>query len=172
MEKNIRIESKQDLLTFIGSKRALIYAVCLAYTDKSKEEVEDLYQEIVCKLFEAFDKYKEENKFFAWFYTIVVNTAINHYRYEKRRLKFVRGDKALQQYIYEPLEEIDDNDRFKRIMDGLSLKDKAIMTLYMDNYSPKEIASIVGISYSNVTTKVSRLKKTLRKIYERINILI
>ena len=150
-----------------------MYAVCLTYTDKSRVEVEDLYQEILCRVFEGFKKYKEQGKFFSWFSTIVINTAITYYRYEKKRINFFDTMKNQEKSItYDPLNDKDEKEKFYEILDSLNLKDKNIMMLYLENYSIKEIAHMTNNNYSNVTTKIHRIKKVLKNIYKKLNVLM
>lgn len=173
MEEYTIIKNKEELLEYIRQKEKFLYAVCLAYTNKSREEVEDLYQEILCRVFEAFKNYKEQGKFFSWFSTIVINTAITYYRYEKKRIKLFNNIKTQQQTLsYDPVNDKDERDKFYKILDSLDLKDKNIMMLYLEDYSITEIAQMTDNKYTNITTKIHRLKKVLKNIYNKMNVLI
>jgi RNA polymerase sigma-70 factor (ECF subfamily) len=41
--------------------------------------------------------------------------------------------------------------------------DRALLLLYLDDRSYREIASVLGLTETNVATKLNRLKKRLRK---------
>ncbi len=173
MEDYTLIRNKEELLEYIQQKEKFLYAVCLTYTNRSKTEVEDLYQEILCRVFEAFKTYKEQGKFFSWFSTIVINTAVTYYRYEKKRIKLFNSIKTREQsVVYDPLNEKDEKEKFYKILDTLSLKDRNIMMLYLQDYSITEIAQITNNKYTNVTTKIHRLKKVIKNIYNKLNIII
>jgi len=95
-----------------------------------------------------------------------LNTAISNYRKEKVREKYFSP-------ISEPLLELEDVGNTNESEQTYSLLhqfilelkelDKALMLLYLEEKSYKEIAEIIGISESNVGTKISRLKNTLKE---------
>lgn len=173
MEDYIIVRNKDELLEYIRQKEKFLYAVCLAYTNRSKTEIEDLYQEILCRVFEGFKTYKEQGKFFSWFSTIVINTAVTYYRYEKKRIKLFNNTKTEEQTIaYDPLNEKDEKEKFYKVLDTLSLKDRNIMMLYLQDYSITEIAQMTNNKYTNVTTKIHRLKKVIKNIYNKLNVII
>ena len=51
----------------------------------------------------------------------------------------------------------------KQSIDKLNLLDKGIVILYLEGKSYEEMAAIVGISVSNVGTKLSRIKEKLKQ---------
>lgn len=173
MEDYIIVRNKEELLEYVRQKEKFLYAVCLTYTNRSKTEIEDLYQEILCRVFEGFKSYKEQGKFFSWFSTIVINTAVTYYRYEKKRIKLFNNIKTEEQTVaYDPLNEKDEKEKFYKVLDTLSLKDRNIMMLYLQDYSITEIAQMTNNKYTNVTTKIHRLKKVIKNIYNKLNVII
>jgi RNA polymerase sigma-70 factor (ECF subfamily) len=49
-----------------------------------------------------------------------------------------------------------------RCIDALDPLNRALLILYLDERSQREIAEILGISETNVATKIGRLKERLR----------
>jgi len=129
------------------------------------EDRADLAQEIAVQLWRAFPKYDPARSFSTWMYRIALNVAIS----------FVRGDGARRQHAV-PLDEelhevgIDGADHetdqqlrlLRRCIDGLDPLNRALLLLYLEDRSHREIAEVLGISESNVATKLGRLKQRLR----------
>ena len=64
--------------------------------------------------------------------------------------------------------EADDNiKRLRSFIDELDPLSKAIMIMYLDGNSHVEISAALGISVSNVGTKINRIKKQLKKKFNR-----
>jgi RNA polymerase sigma-70 factor (ECF subfamily) len=97
-------------------------------------------------------------------YKVAMNVAIYHLKIAKRKVLTVPMD---GQYL--DFQEADNSkfeekvQAFRKLLDNLNLLDKGIVMLYLENKSYAEIAQIVGVSESNVGTKISRIKEKLRK---------
>ena len=129
------------------------------------EDRADLAQEIAAQLWRAFPKYDESRSFPTWMYRIALNVAISS----------VRGDGARRQHAV-PLDEdlhevgIDGTDHeadqhlrlLRRCIERLEPLNRALLLLYLEDRSHREIAEVLGISESNVATKLGRLKQRLR----------
>lgn len=159
-------------LSVIEANKGIIYKVANLYC-KDKEDRKDLAQEIILKLWKSFDNYNNQFKHSTWIYRVSLNTAISFYRKEKLRQKitapfcesiFNTAELAenkhteqsillLNQFIYE-LKELD----------------KALMLLYLEEKSQKEIAEIIGITETNVATKIGRLKAILKNKFSQVEL--
>lgn len=158
-------ENRDIFLSVIDSNKGIIYKIANSYC-ASKEDRNDLVQEIVLRLWQAFEQYNDDYKYSTWIYRIALNTAISNYRKEKVREKYFSP-------ISDPLLELEDIGNTNESEQTYSLLhqfilelkelDKALMLLYLEEKSYKEIAEIIGISESNVGTKISRLKNTLKE---------
>jgi len=162
---------KSDIfLSVIESHKGIIYKVANAYC-KDAEDRKDLVQEVIIKLWQSFHKYDNKYKLSTWIYRIALNTAISHYRSDYKRQQSTVS-------IYESLLEIaDDNDKVELdnnvqllygFINQFDEMNKALMILYLDNNSYKDISEILGISETNVATKIARLKQRLKLQFERI----
>ena len=128
------------------------------------EDRADLAQEIAAQLWRAFPKYDDARSFATWMYRIALNVAISS----------VRGDGARRHAV--PLDEdlhdvgIDGADHeteqhlrlLRRCIERLEPLNRALLLLYLEDRSHREIAEVLGISESNVATKLNRLKQRIR----------
>ena len=79
-----KIDNPDIFLYVIESNKGIIYKIAKSYC-KDTEDRNDLVQEIILKLWLAFDTYNNEFKYSTWIYRIALNTAISNYRKEKVR---------------------------------------------------------------------------------------
>ncbi|WP_010526993.1 RNA polymerase sigma factor [Thermophagus xiamenensis] len=163
---------KEEFLSTIDTHKKIIYKVVNSYC-KNKEDRKDLEQEIIIQLWNSFDKYNAEYKYSTWMYRIALNVAISFYRKEKKWL--VINDFYNQDSIYtiedqnDNKTELDQNIKLlQEYINKLNELNKALMLLYLEEKTYDEIAEILGISKTNVATKISRLKLKLKKEFKKI----
>ncbi len=164
--------SKEDeFLTTLDKHKKIIYKVVNSYC-KNKDDRNDLEQEIIIQLWNSFDKYNPEFKYSTWMYRIALNVAISFYRKEKKW--FARNDYFNEELIYSTTEEneydtaLDHNIRLlHEFINHLNELNKALMLLYLEDKPYEEIAEILGITKTNVATKISRLKRKLYKEFQK-----
>jgi RNA polymerase sigma factor (sigma-70 family) len=152
---------EKDLVEILNNHRGLIYKVCNLYCD-DQEDRKDLFQEIVLQVWKSLGSFRHESTLSTWMYRIALNTAISHFKKEKRTLN--------QQFSLKGIEipDINDSDEkeeqlaelFKAI-EHLDKIDKSIILLYLDEKSYDEISDITGLSKSNVGVKLNRIKTKL-----------
>jgi len=119
---------------------------------------------IIIQLWQSFEKYDESRRFSTWMYRIALNVAISFYRREKTRTRYVISD---EEHLLEAANESESQSDEIRVLyefiDGLDSLNKALVLLYLDGNNYQEIAEIVGISETNVATKISRLKSKMKQ---------
>lgn len=170
----MKITPRQALFeATIEENKGLIFKVANLYC-KSAEDRQDLIQEIVLQIWHSFDKYNQSAKMSTWLYRIALNVAISSYRKRVRRKKHLVTAPLLD---YKKLEMPDETDNEKeqqlqlleQFITELKKLDRALMILYLEEKSHAEIADILGISTSNVATKIGRIKKKLKKQFSKYN---
>ena len=67
-----------------------VFKVCLFYTDRQPDKVRDMYQDIVCNLWQAWPRFRGESSENTWVYRIAINTAATQLRRRNRTLGIVR----------------------------------------------------------------------------------
>ena len=157
---------KPDLfLSVIETNKGIIYKVANSYC-KDTEDRKDLVQEIVLKLWKSFDSYDERFKHSTWIYRIALNTAISFYRKEKTRKAITNPFSEILFNVadFKDNNQIEESTIFlNQFISELKELDKALMLLYLEEKSHKEMAEIIGISETNVATKISRIKNILKQ---------
>ena len=156
----------QEFIAFVNNHKKLIYKVCRMYC-RDDSQIKDVGQEILAQLWTAFPKYKCGFKASTWVYRISLNTAISYYRREKKHHAH-RAD--IDQSIFFLAEEHKSDDSEEQIrflyniLAQFSELDRALLLLYLDENPYEDIAGVLGITVTNVATKISRLKQRLRKL--------
>ena len=138
------------------------------YCDK-EECRQDLFQDILVQLWQSFPTFNKQSKFSTWMYRVALNTAIAQFRKDKKN-----NENTLQEIpVNIPEEESckekeDRRELVQKAINKLSKAEKAIIILYMDDYTYEEISEIAGITLSNVGVKISRIKTKLEKILKEL----
>ena len=167
-----KTDNSTIFISVIEANKGIIYKIANTYC-KDTEDRNDLVQEITLKLWQAFDTYNDAFKHSTWIYRVALNTAISNYRKEKTREKYFTPIPAgfIEQADTDVTTKKEHHyNLLQQFISGLKEMDKALMLLYLEEKSYKEIAEILGISESNVGTKISRLKDLLKEKFNKENL--
>jgi RNA polymerase sigma factor (sigma-70 family) len=155
----------ERFVVLLEEHKRILYKIASAYCADA-EDRRDLVQEIVIQLWRSFPRYDERLKFSTWMYRIGMNVAISFLRSQKRR---GRETVVLEADILEvspadsALGEAGDDFRLvQQLISRLDEMSRALLILYLEGYSHAEIAEILGISVTNVGTRINRIKNRLR----------
>ncbi|MFO1007244.1 MAG: RNA polymerase sigma factor [Planctomycetaceae bacterium] len=138
----------------------------------SKEDVQDLAQDILFQCWVSLPQFEGRATVSTWFYRIAINTALTWSRNDRRRKT---RQKPLFQIdeLAEPnrdvVQSITQDETIKRLyaaIHQLSRTDSALVLLYLENLTYREIADVLGISESNVGVKLNRAKRALGQMME------
>lgn len=153
--------TEKDFLEKINTHKGIIYKVSKIYCD-IPEDRNDLFQEIILQLWKSVKSFKGESEFSSWMYRVALNTAIVFFKKESKH-KNIAADSLPDAEEYNP--DIDDQlQYFYKAIKSLNKIDKALILLYIEGYSGKEIAATLGISEVNTRVKTNRAKKQLKEI--------
>ncbi len=159
------IQQKDRFLGLLEQNKKIIYKISNAYC-RDAETRRDLEQEILVQLWRAFPRYDERFKFSTWLYRIALNVSISFYRSESRRKRVSATMEESVLGIVDDAsgaeEQNPDIQLLHRFINRLGTLNKALMLLYLDDHSHKEMSEILGISQTNVATKISRIKLKLK----------
>jgi RNA polymerase sigma factor (sigma-70 family) len=162
---------QQDLFVgLLDEHRRILYKVASTYA-RSPADRQDLVQEMAGQLWRSFDKYDAGYRFSTWMYRIALNVAISWFRAETRKARtFVSAEDSILEIIAAPAESraIEDGLRMLwQAIDGLDALDRALVVLYLDGQGYDAIAEVLGISKTNVGTKINRINTRLRRDLSR-----
>ena len=147
----------------IKENSRIINSVCYFYSSEIIP-FEDLRQEVYINIWKGLNQFRSESKASTWIYRIAINTALMAIRTGKKRINIVPLDNTL---LNIPLEigdfQQDLLETFNSLIEKLDEIEKAIILLWLDEYSYEEIAETMGLKKSNVATKIFRIKEKLSK---------
>lgn len=161
---------QQEFLRLIEENKGIIYKICDSYCPY-KNEREDLAQEIVYQLWKSGGQFNPSYKFSTWMYRVALNTAISFHRRASRTMPVLPlGDNLNELEEFSQVSE-ESEARLQQLQKFIQLQkelDRAILLLYLDERANTEIAEILGISASNVSTKLGRLKEKLKQYFSAL----
>lgn len=161
---------KDNFLNLIESNKKIIFKICNSYCRNSSER-EDLAQEIIYNLWKSGEAFNADYKFSTWMYRVALNVAISFYRKENKRQTSPLTEHILnieeQETSYKASEE--NINLLQKFINELKELDRALMILYLEEKTYSEIADILGISETNVATRISRCKEKLKQKFSQHN---
>jgi len=159
------MDQEEIFLSVLEKHKGILYKVSNSYC-KNSEDRKDLIQEMVYQLWRSFDKYQEQYKYSTWIYRIAFNVSISFYRKENsRKIVSVPISNSLLNFSETSIseEEVPGLKLLQQFISELKELDRALMLLYLDEKSHKEIAEIMGLTETNIATKISRIKNNLKQ---------
>jgi RNA polymerase sigma factor (sigma-70 family) len=159
---------QQRFQSLVDEHRKILYKVCNSYC-RNQDDREDLAQEIIVQLWRSFGRFDERCRFSTWMYRIALNVAISFYRRERTRTRHVLSThERLLDVIDDTSSQAPEIRILYEFIDGLDPLNRALVLLYLDGNSYLEIAQVLGISETNVATKISRLKKAIHEQFSPV----
>lgn len=156
---------KDDFIKLIFENNGIIIKICNSYCN-NKTDREDLAQEIIYTLWKGGKTFNPDFKFSTWMYRVALNVAISFYRANKKlknNISFTETDIEIEDKILDSTTSEENLNLLQQQIAALKELDKALIILYFEEKSYKEIAEIIGITETNVATKVSRIKEKLKQ---------
>jgi RNA polymerase sigma-70 factor (ECF subfamily) len=159
----LSVADEEGFLRLVDQHRGIIRKVAFGYTSGMADQ-HDLTQEIMLQLWKAYPRYSPDRPFSTWMYRIAFNVAISFLRRNTRPIRqTVALDDIEHELPEEPSREADE--RIALLQNAIATLEplnRALLLLYLDDHSHRDIAAILGITETNVATKLSRLKERLR----------
>lgn len=156
--------NKQELevafIALVEEHKRIIYKVCYVYAT-DKENLNDLYQEVVINLWNAYPRFRGECAASTWVYRIGLNTCISFFRKSKSRPEVVPITVDLEAFADEEDKTASLRELY-RMINSLGQLERALILLWLEERSYQEIADIIGISKNNVAVRLNRIREKLR----------
>lgn len=160
-------DTQKIFLQQINENKGIIHKVAKMYMDNPLDQ-EDLFQEIVMQLWKAYPSFKGTSKFSTWMYRVALNTAIVFFKKDHRKV-----DKASLNEQIEIADFSDSHEKEEKLaylykaVQELNQIEKALIFLFLENQSHREIAQNLGITEVNARVKLNRTKEKLQQIIKK-----
>ena len=157
---------QEQFLYLLEKNIGMIIKISRAYA-QVRQDREDLINDITFELWKSFKHFKGESKISTWIYRVALNTSMNYKRKNKNGTLLSSFNDIKEKDIGSWLSNEDNSSELEilyRCIDELSEINKAIILLYLDGNSHDEISEIMGISKTNVGTRISRIKEQIRTL--------
>ncbi len=145
----------------IQTHDAMIRRICLGYA-ANPQDLEDLYQDVLVNIWRGLRSFRSESSIRTWVYRIALNTCVSTLRARSNR----PSQASLEDVILVADDSLDKRESIKDLYECIATLnpiDKAIMMMWLDEYSYDEIAETIGITRNNVATRLHRAKEKLKE---------
>jgi RNA polymerase sigma-70 factor, ECF subfamily len=144
----------------------IIIKICRAYTN-TQEDFEDYYQEVCLQIWRSHRTFDERAAWSTWIYRVSLNVCMTLLKTRKRKQRIFASDAI-------PPELVDDSRTFAdealnhlyAAIRQLSEVDRAVILLYLDEKTYREIGEIIGTNPNNVGVRISRIKDKLKRLLD------
>ena len=160
-------KKEEQFNRLVSDHKKTIYSICYMFSNQSYE-VEELFQETLIRLWTGFESFAGRSEERTWVYRVALNTAINLHKSKKRRvhtmpltfdIEALPPDDAKSQQVRQ----------LHDIIAQLDPMDKALVQLWLDDLSYADIGAIMGITPSNVGSRLMRIKEKLIELSKKSN---
>jgi len=154
--------------TYILPYSAIIIKICRAYSN-SQEDYEDYYQEVCLQIWKSRKNFKNKSEWSTWVYRISLNVCLSLLRKQKKYNDINSFKESFNQFYNQSDSTKDLKDystdivKLYEAIKKLSEIDRAIILLYLEKKTYKEIAQIIGTNSNSIGVKISRIKNRIKK---------
>ena len=161
----VDMDRKNTFLELVEQNQDIVHKICALYA-ANVDDRRDLSQEIVCQLWKSYQSFRGDSKFTTWMYKVALNTALLNLRRHRRKLR----TQSLKEHHADIPAEAAEKDKYGQVsrlyeaISQLGELDRAIILVYLEQFSYREISEVIGISESNVSVRLVRIKKRLKEL--------
>ena len=151
----------QEFLELLNRYQLVLRRVCRMYANRP-EDREDLFQETVYQLWRSYPSFRGGSLPGTWVYRVALNTAISALRRKTKAEKHALAASEQGASLDQNARPAGRMDLLYDLIRRLNHVERALILLYLEDLSYKELASILGLSESNVGVKLNRIKAKLQ----------
>ena len=158
-------DHERQFRQWLSEHTGLLVKVVRSFAEGPADQ-DDLFQEILLQVWLSLPNFRENSKTTTWLYRVALNTALAWKRSEKKR-RHRQGAPSIAD-VAAPHASSKAAERNDRLVDQLYAAirvlrpaKRALVVLFLDGFTYREIAEVVGISESNVGVSLNRIKKQL-----------
>lgn len=154
---------EKEFLSILEQYLSMIIKIVNVYA-YNNEDRQDLMSDIIFELWKSYPRFQRASKVSTWLYRVALNVALKTKRKrDNNKLLFVE---ELLTFDNEAFSDASGNQTaitlLYKCIEQLNPINKAIVLLYLDDKSNEEIAEVMGISKTNVSTRLSRIREQLK----------
>lgn len=143
---------------------AMIRRICLGYAHTS-QDLEDLYQDVLVNIWRGLPSFRSDSSMQTWVYRIALNTCVSTLRIRTK----LPPQTTLDDVILVQDQSLEKKEIVKELYECIATLgpiDKAIVMMWLDDYSYDEIADTIGLKRNNVATRLHRAKEKLKEKFK------
>ncbi len=157
-------EGQQAFVDRVYEHQGIIWRIRSIYA-KEEMEAQDLIQDILLQLWRAWPSFDGRSAFSTWMYRVALNTALMHRRkYKTQPESTAESYASFEMFASAPVPDTEGIRLLYACIRELATLDRAIILLYLEEYNYQEIAEITGLSKSNISVRIVRIKNKLREM--------
>ncbi len=170
MEKEY-LMNKELFSQTVDENYTKIFNICYRYFG-NRELAADACQETFLKMWLNINKYRGDASLYTWACRIAINVCLTSIRTNRKEKSVIVSEDESEYREKISDENMDDEDKdiklkfFNEFMNRLQVADRTLVTLYLENMDTHEMASVTGLSESNVRTRIHRIKSQIKKEWE------
>jgi RNA polymerase sigma-70 factor (ECF subfamily) len=162
-------ETETSFLANLNQNIGVVHQICHTYFRHDAVEREDVVQDIMYQLWKSYPQFKEGSKFPTWMYKVALHTAITHIR---RSTRIPQNAELTEPIAHGP--DINEHMRWEGelhlLREAIATPtdiDKALILLHLEDQNYDEIASITGLTKTNMSVRLVRIKRALKDSLQR-----
>lgn len=147
----------------VADHDAMIRRICLGYAHTS-QDLEDLYQDVLVNIWQGLPSFRADSSIRTWVYRIALNTCVSMLRVRSKQ----PPQTSLDEVILVPDQSQEKKEAIKELYECIATLgpiDRAIVMMWLDEYSYEEIAETIGLRRNNVATRLHRAKEKLKSMH-------
>ncbi|MCM1004873.1 MAG: sigma-70 family RNA polymerase sigma factor [Prevotella sp.] len=149
-----------DFELIVQRNKSLIYSICYMFSP-DKAEADDLFQEVLIRLWQGINTFRAESAESTWVYRISLNTCISYQRKQKKRKEATHVQ--IDPEFFEEEEKANPQmSQLRTRIQNLPPLDRAIVLMWLENLPYDEIGAIAGISAKAVGVRLVRIRERLK----------
>ena len=145
----------------VADHESMIRRICLGYAH-TEQDLEDLYQDVLVNIWRGLPSFRSDSSVKTWVYRIALNTCVSTLRIRSKQPQ----QTSLDEVILVPDNSQEKKEAIKDLYECISTLgplDRAIVMMWLDEYSYDEISETIGLKRNNVATRLHRSKEKLKK---------
>jgi RNA polymerase sigma-70 factor (ECF subfamily) len=160
------MSSQEFFNTFVKEQTGIITKICRAYTD-NEDDFQDYFQEVALQLWRSYKSFNYQSKVSTWVYRVALNVCLTHFKKHKRNVATTSLDNIhFEPYHNSDSAEAEQLEYLYKAIRQLKEIDRAIILLYLEDKSYKDVSEIMGLTVTNIGAKINRIKNQLKSIID------